>query len=436
MPSDGRTPSSGCITVALGALAVLVGLPFLISALGSDDDDNDDGSAPAPNSTEAPPEDDAEPADVQTRFDDYTITYRVELFAGDDTIATETRTYRAPFQSEIVVTPGEPDTGAEPSERTTQVMGGTETETPSQVPVLLTLVPGAPRRAAHFGGDLDAAIDHGLIKPLGRRMTVASTDCDLYRTRSPLDTSVLEPPSADDHTDLCITSDGLVLREETHVAGTMVRRATATHVERAPVPADTFTLGGHRIPDAVGGGRVRQLLPDSTAPDVDHLLPARLPDGFEPMGRYVYVSDRPDTPSPEMAVERIATLVDVFVADGRVIVVENGHSETSQVPDSGGVEVDVPGATAARAFVRTNHNEVLVAFAEGRFVRLSGTVTFDELVDLARTLATADGSGDIVPASDELDVTGRPAPEDIEAHEHDEPPAGEHSHDGETHTHN
>lgn len=420
MPTDGRTPSTGCITTALAILAMVVALPFVIGALtGDDGDDGDESAAPAPQvtTTTAPPAEDAEPVDVTTDVEDYAVTYRVEIFSGDAVLVdTEVRTHASPFEAEVRLTEGEPGTEDAPMrERTSQVMGGFETASPDQEPTVLTLVPGPPARIGHFGGDLAAAVDQGVIEPVGRRLTVASLECDVYRTKSPLDVTTVEAATDEDYTDLCIAPDGLVLREEWHTAGELFRRRTAVDVDRSPVPDDAVELTGHRLPEAQGGGRVRQLQPDATAPDVDHLLPDGLPEGFEPLGRYVYVADAPEAGATDMGVSRIVSIVDVFVSDGDVLVIENGGTTagSAPVPDSGGIEVEIPGVEGARALVHTPQNEVVFSTGGSRFVRLTSTLPLDRLTGLAQDLVPVEGSGEVTPLDDRLDITGRLAPEDM-----------------------
>lgn len=305
-------------------------------------------------------------------------------------------------------------------------MGGFETAAADQEAVVLTVVPGSPTRLGHFAGDLDRAVAEGLVEPTNRRLTVASHECDVYRTRSPLDVPGLEAATDEDYTDLCITADGLVLRESWHTGGSLFRRRTAVDVSEASVPDRAFELTGYRIPDSQGGGRVRRLTPDSTAPGVDHLRPTDIPDGFESRGRFVYVADLVDTGPANVDVDRTVSLVDVFVGDGHHLVVENGGSTTGSAPatGTGGTVIDLPGFENARALVFTHQNEVVATMGEGRFVRLTSTMPLERLLALARDLAPSPGTGEVTPLNDELDVTGRLSPEDLAEREHDDAPDG------------
>lgn len=446
---DGRTPSVGCTFVGLGILAAGVAAVFAVGTLTGDDAGSPASlsptstTLPSVTTTEAPKETDVdEPAPVRVEVDEYAVTYRVETFsAGTVLIDTEVRRHRFPFDAEILTFASEPDDVAADddrsaaTERSAYVMGGFETGTPGQSQTVLSIVPGIASRLGHFGGDLSRAVDEGLVEHTGRRLAVAGRDCDVYRTRSPLDVVRLEPPTADDHTDLCIAPDGLVLREVWHRKGELFRRRTAIDVEEAAVPAERFELVGFRIPDANGGGRVRRLLPDSTAPGVPHLLPRSLPDGFESIGRFVYVADSLESDVASAGIERIVSLVDVFVSSDHVLVVENGGTLSGAAPaGEGGIPVDVPGHPEAQGTLFSHQSEVFVP-TDGRFVRLSSTLPLDQLVQLAGELQDHPGSGQVIPASDALDITGRVSPEDLESHEHDEVTDDEHTHDGSTHTH-
>lgn len=422
MAQDGRTPSTGCVVRALGALLVLGALPFGIAAVTGDG-----GSSPSATTTtiadsasvttEPPREPISEPTPVSgAQSSRYSVTYRVETFSGSSAVVdTEVRSFVAPYMAQVVSTEDEPGTGGSPQSRTTQVLGGFETTSDDQDPTVLTVAPGMPSRLAHFAGDLSEAVELGVVEFEGVRREILGERCEDYRTKAPLDVARLEAPTSADFTVLCIAPDGMVLREEWHSAGALFRRRTAVGIDRSE-PGDRIELAGYKLPSASGGGRVRRLVPESTAPGVDHFLP-EMSEDFRFDGRFVFVADQIDTGATQVDVERLVALVDVFLSDGDsvVLTVENGATTAALVAGRDvGTDVDIPGFEAAWSTVATYRNEVVVT-AGRRFVRLAGNLPVGRLVELARTLRPRDGTGSVTPFDEaELDVTGRVAPEDAE----------------------
>jgi hypothetical protein len=89
----------------------------------------------------------------------------------------------------------------------------------------------------------EVALEHGQATA-GPSTKVGGTPCTVLRTRGPVDSGVLEPGTAADHTDSCIAADGTLLREEWTLGGALARRRTLVARQAVPaLPADESVAG-------------------------------------------------------------------------------------------------------------------------------------------------------------------------------------------------
>jgi len=202
-----------------------------------------------------------------------------------------------------------------------------------------------------------------------------------------------------DRVEACIDADGLVLEEVTTIEGAIVTRRVATAVELEPtVDDDHFELTVRvRTPDE-GGGSVREITATSASPGAFWQLTAP-PPGFEHLGRYATVPPQTARLDDEQTRgQYLASVTDVFTRGLDVLVIEQGGT-LGQVPPFGahphGRLVDDLGELAATGEIVQHPNgaEVRVLIPPGRFVKVSGTMTADELVAVARSLQRTEGQG-------------------------------------------
>lgn len=364
----------------------------------------------------------------------YELTYRIERPRGDVVaIDTEVRTVEPPFRTRVETGRGEPDDGAEPAVVDLEVLGGLELGPLGQERALVVIQPGPAARGGRFDTDLRAATDAGLVEPTGRGFEIVGRTCTEVRTGTFVDAGVLEAPTAEDHADVCVDDDGIVLREEVTVAGEVLVRRTAVELEILDdVPADRFAPLGWRIPESNGGGRVRAVTDDSRPAGVDHHHLPSAPAGYEHAGRFGVATDTSTGPNAAGAIDRLVSIVDLYVAGPDVLVVENGALVSGGAALAPGiVEVEFARFDDVTAVFHATGVEVRVRFDDGRFLRLRSSGALDDLVSLLESVETVTGPGEVVPADDSEDITGRlrsPEPD----HDHGSAGAG---HDAADHDH-
>lgn len=267
----------------------------------------------------------------------------------------------------------------------------------------LVVTPSIPGIAPVVTGDLDALLDEGFAVDLEEGATIAGRPCRYVRVGGALETVPLVEPTADDHTDVCIDERSLVLHEEVTVAGEVTRRRTAIDVELdPPLDDDVFTARGERLPESMGGGRVRRMTDDSRFPDVDFLELAEAPDGYEHLGRYVVANDAELDPQG-LPGNRTVGLADVYVGDdGSLIVVENVRTTSAGVaglPTDRGIPWEVDGHDGVRLLLGLTQSELRTGG-----VRVSGSVPVDELVEVFESLVVRDGPAGAEPYDEVEDV--------------------------------
>lgn len=344
------------------------------------------------------------------------LFYRVERLQTG-LVDTERRLAQHPFDVRVETWAGEPadvDPAASPRLLDLEVLGGAETGAIDQERVLVVIPPRVALRSGHLGTDVDGAVAAGVLEPLGMGRTIVGRDCVELRTGAPLDGGILRPPTGTDHNDLCVDQHGLVLREEITTSGAVVERRTAVAVDQQPtVAADAFEPLGWRIPEENGGGRVRRVTADSRPPGVDHHELPTAPPGTDLLGRFGVLTDTAPAPGPAGPVDQVISMVDAYVGGAEVLTIENGASiGGGAVLGRGDVDVPLSFAPDATAVFLTTGVELRVPLPEGRFLRLTATMSIDELVSLAESLEVVAGPGDVVAFDDEPDITGRLDPGD------------------------
>ena len=286
-------------------------------------------------------------------------------------------------------------------------LGVLETGPTDQERTALVISPMVAVGAPVVSGDLDVLVDEGLAVDLQRAGTVADRACRFVRFGGDLGVAPLVEPTDDDHTDVCIDEQSLVLHEETTVAGRVTRRRTATDVETDPsLDDDAFTPSGERLPPDLGGGRVRRMTDDSRFPDVDFYELDDAPEGYEHLGRYVVAGDAEVDPQG-LPGARTVTLADVYVDGTSLLVVENARTTTAGVaglPTDTGIPWTVEGHDGVRLLLGVGQSELRTDS-----VRVVGTGPVDGLVAVFEALTRTNGPAESEPYDETEDVLDAPA---------------------------
>lgn len=103
--------------------------------------------------------------------------------------------------------------------------------------------PGFPSGALHLDVALAAARRHGLAVQVGKD-SVLGIDCELWRSKAPLDAEPIVPATSQSSTTSCVDSDGRLLREVWTLHGKVVSTRTATRVGRGPSLSGPALLDG------------------------------------------------------------------------------------------------------------------------------------------------------------------------------------------------
>jgi hypothetical protein len=315
----------------------------------------------------------------------YSVTYRVDVLGEDDRVerTTETRVVRRPFDSRVTTSDGEVT-------RAGFAYAGQQSG--SGEPTVLTPIP-APSRDDVRGDLLVAAAgdpDGEVREVLGRRCRV------LHFGAAVLDGEIVPG----EITDTCVDADGIVLEEVVRDGDAISARWLATEVDVSAAVADAdFRFDGAvAVPADQGGGSVRAVEPTSRSLGTFYELPSP-PEGFTHLGRYAVVPPQAANPDDiESRAQVLAGVVDVFVRGVDVVVIEQGGT-LGQVPPFGAhphaTVVDGVGALGDRgeSFLTPTGAEVRVLVPPGRYVRVYGTVTVDDLVAILRALEPVEGGG-------------------------------------------
>lgn len=326
----------------------------------------------------------------------YRILYRVERpgerspLVGSDQIWV-----RRPFESRTESREGSPPGGQLQSSQVTAL--GRFAVPASRGSEGLVLATG-PLPAA---GDLrfDIVLREALrTRALLRREVreIAGRRCQVYRAAGPVGSGDLKPAvSSEEYSDACVDEAGLVLEEVSVTGGEVSRRRLAVEVEEAPrLRSDMFRTGGVTVQLSKGGGSIRPVDPASRPPDRFWELP-RPPRGFERRGRFAVVPPQPEIlTDPSTSDQRIASVVDVWVSGPNLFLVDQGGTvgqKPAFAPDPGAEKVGLGELGEAEVILTLRVIEVRVLLANGRFVRVSGTLPKTTLMDAARSLSPVEG---------------------------------------------
>src|SRR5437763_9722044 len=244
----------------LPGACVLLGLVLAACDPGS-------GGGPKPPTVTAP----AVPRAVAFR-----VVYRVDDTAGaQKMIATDIVQVGEPWSGLLEHRDGPPPGGAVVS-ATIQNQRFTFNTSQGSVGFSTRRIPG-PLTQAPSPESLEAAAAAGLVERSGD-VTVAGEPCTNWTFKA--SNEVLARGTTEEHTESCITADGVPLREAITLQGKLVRVAEAVQIDRhPPVTPDTFQ--SQRDPGKEGNGLLEsdQLVEEGqkTGTTIVKVTP---PDGF------------------------------------------------------------------------------------------------------------------------------------------------------------
>ena len=403
-----RTGPSRWPLVVIAVVFVGLGLLALFGRADDDDGDEDDGppgTAVVTPTTIESTQVEGDPDPIALGGSPYAITYRVEGFTDDGgaVIDLEHRWVRPPYASRVETAP-EGDDDAPPTFVQISDFGVVQTGREDESPAILRTEPSVAPGDVRIAADVEAATDAGVLEWRHEERTVLDRRCQVFRAGSPIDVATLAPPDADAEqwADICVSDDGLVLQEEWVIAGEPFRRRTAIEIDESPELDDELFVPGGQVGDGADVGALAELTADSVQPGVPFYALQRPPDGFRHRGRFGYTPPRGKLDFNQAEGPKIALILDVYEdGDGGVLVVANGgtsdHSALFEVGDDDRT-LELGSVGQAEVVLGLRQNELRVAFDDGRFLRIWGNRSIDDLASVARTLSpTTDPNGTVTP---------------------------------------
>lgn len=108
--------------------------------------------------------------------------------------------------------------------------------------------PAPPGPDAQLDIALPVALRQGLVQRGDGTDTVLGQQCTLWKSLRPLDGADFAPPTATEQTMSCVSTDGLILRDDWRKDGAVLRKRTAVAVGKPPPLADLELLGPSPTP--------------------------------------------------------------------------------------------------------------------------------------------------------------------------------------------
>jgi hypothetical protein len=287
-----------------------------------------------------------------------------------------------PFMARTGTNDHRPAPGARPDNGTLTTVDGLYQLRPEGVQEISGRQPSPGTGDQHLTADVDELVDRKQAR-LVSSATVAGLRCTVYRFVEP-PVGPIKALTGTDHDDLCLTPDGLVLREEWTLDGRVVLRRTAVEVTHSP-------KGLRRAFD------VRDAAPAPPSGPVATVAAARssfLPDPKPPSGfrlarRDSFALRQPSDAGP---VTLYTSTVWAFTRGSEVVTVEAGDSRASGqlpwLPSDVSRPVGLP-LGRAESVMRNDGTELRVDLGGARWVRVRGTVPLAALVRYATTLRAA-----------------------------------------------
>jgi hypothetical protein len=345
---------------------------------------------------------DEPPLTVDDAPESYRVVYTIEVYQETAIRrTTDTLEVRRPFESRLVSRAGAQELTVRASRLGTLAFGS------AQGPIAIASAPTPGSADLRFDPALRDAVEEELVEVREQRR-VAGRRCQVYRFGSTVTSGELRPVGSRDeeHADVCIDADGLLLEEVWWKEGRPLQRRIATEVEVGPRLGDaTFTIENERaLTTEEGNGFFREIRPDTRLQGTSYELP-EAPAGFTFRGRYAVQTPRLSleggNPLEPARPREDVSQIDVWTNGPDLLVLSTSlGADLAALPEDAATAhpVDLGGdLDDAVAVLDLRSNEVRAELEGGRFLRLAGTVPREALVTLARTLRPVEGAG-IAPA--------------------------------------
>jgi len=355
----------GLVAVILAVTAIVAGVPPWLA-----------GRSPSPEGKVPLPRPDGVPIA-------YHVVYRVTT---GSVVSTEELWVHRPFEAEDLTFSGTAGQGQPLSSIVTRL--GRQLVRAGGTPGVFEPSP-AP---ASFDVRLDAvatsAISTRALVALGDRV-VAGRDCRVYRSaRSLSSTTLAGAPTAADHVDSCVDSQGVLLEERRVVKGKLVQERRAVTVGVGAGVSHSYVTTGTHIPFNQGGGTVVTISDSSRPPGSPFWELPRPPAGFAHLGRFAVVPPQPGAAQGPSKAALVTAIDDVFVHGADAVIVEQGQTVGAAPfrPPAEGTDVETGRLGRGRLVLSATASSVTLLTNRSSFVRVSGTVPPQQLTEVASSL--------------------------------------------------
>jgi hypothetical protein len=326
----------------------------------------------------------------------YQLTYHVERYDPDRIQeSTETITVRRPFDSRIVTVIDGKEVGRRVSRFGALVLST------GQGPKALAAPPAPATGDLHLATSLPEAVQRGWAEVRERRK-VAGETCQVYRVGSTVAAGELVPNGAKkgESADICVDRRGLLLEEVWSKANRPLQRRVVTKrkLDLALTDADFEVKGETVLSIDQGNGFVKRVDPTTSWEGTVYRLPDG-PPGFTYEGRVVvqppklspFRNPLDDGPQTEQV-----SMVDTWSRGPDLVVFSQTIAASiTAIPNDAKTArpLDLGPFGNAATVVDLRSNEVRIELPEDRFIRIAGSLTTKELVELAHGLRAEEGKG-------------------------------------------
>ena len=328
----------------------------------------------------------------------YALTYRLERYDRTRVQVTEeTMEVRRPFDARVTTVVDGKVVATRASRFGTLVIGT------GMGPRALVSPPAPATSDIRASAALAEAVGRGFVEVRERRR-VLGRECQVYRSGSTITAGELVPIGSreGEHADDCFDARGLLLEEVWFKEGRPLQRRVVT-ARKVDIAFDdaSFTLEGEQeLSLDEGNGIFRAIDPASGYEGTTYRLAAG-PPGFTYLGRFVVQPPNlktfrdplreDDTSRQQVSVidawERgpdLVTLAQTIVADASVAPRGGPTARPVQVAEGG---------LRGEAVLDLRANEIRLTLPESRYLRLSGTLTSAQLLEIAGSLRAETGTG-------------------------------------------
>lgn len=293
---------------------------------------------------------------------DYRVVYEIsEPLTEGSSVRTEVLEVRRPYDSRVELRVGEPPggdivTGSVTNRRYQWSLGA------GGEPSFGLLRPPAGGERDLSAAALDDAVRRGLAEE-GDGGRFAGQNCGTYLVRAPYPSPVA-PPTETERTEMCVTSDGILLFESWTTRGREVRVTEAVEVTGNEAVEGSRFLIGEEPPVSRSSGFLEEnyAVTEDEMPLATPLRP-EAPEGFSP-DRRATLRERGSAQTPPLLIYSEA-----FVKDDELVVVEQGTSLAGAPWGDEGVRVDLGDVGPGLVVFYADHVEVRIS-GGNNFVRV------------------------------------------------------------------